>query len=117
MEAEERHMLVEERHMEALRMAEEREEELRCQLAVVKAIVEKLAGSAAAPVVSTQAFWAQPFSEENDQKPIPQNFWEVVIEPFDGMQDPHTHLQAFQTQMYISGGDDQLSCKLFPRTL
>ncbi|RDY12852.1 hypothetical protein CR513_02279, partial [Mucuna pruriens] len=34
------------------------------------------------------------------------------MEPFDGMQDPHTHLQAFQTEMYISGGDDRLSCKL-----
>ncbi|RDX87045.1 hypothetical protein CR513_31541, partial [Mucuna pruriens] len=40
-----------------------------------------------------------------------------MVEPFDGTQDPHAHLQAFQTQMYISGGDDKLSCKLFPGTL
>ncbi|RDY06842.1 hypothetical protein CR513_09113, partial [Mucuna pruriens] len=38
-------------------------------------------------------------------------------EPFDKTQDPHAHLQAFETQMYISGGNDQLSCKLFPGTL
>ncbi|RDX75766.1 hypothetical protein CR513_44323, partial [Mucuna pruriens] len=29
--------------------------------------------------------------------PIPQSFWELVMEPFDGTQDPRTHLQAFQT--------------------
>ncbi|RDX71021.1 hypothetical protein CR513_49673, partial [Mucuna pruriens] len=29
----------------------------------------------------------------------------------------HTHLQAFQTQMYINGGNDPLSCKLSPGTL
>ncbi|RDX64923.1 hypothetical protein CR513_56458, partial [Mucuna pruriens] len=40
-----------------------------------------------------------------------------MVEPFDGSQDPHPHLQAFQAQMYISGGNDKLSCKLFPGTL
>ncbi|RDX69457.1 hypothetical protein CR513_51431, partial [Mucuna pruriens] len=40
-----------------------------------------------------------------------------MVEPFDGSQDPHAHLQAFQAQMYISEGDDKLSCKLFPGTL
>ncbi|RDX72511.1 hypothetical protein CR513_48009, partial [Mucuna pruriens] len=59
----------------------------------------------------------QPFSEAIDGMPIPPNFREVVVEPFDGMQDPHAHLQAFQTQIYISGGNDALSCKLFPGTL
>ncbi|RDX63495.1 hypothetical protein CR513_58070, partial [Mucuna pruriens] len=48
---------------------------------------------------------------------IPQNFCEIVIEPFDETQDPHTHLQAFQTQVYINRGDDRLRCKLFPGTL
>ncbi|RDX78975.1 hypothetical protein CR513_40670, partial [Mucuna pruriens] len=38
-------------------------------------------------------------------------------QPFDGSQDPHAHLQVFQTQMYISGGNDRLSCKLFLGTL
>ncbi|RDX63594.1 hypothetical protein CR513_57959, partial [Mucuna pruriens] len=59
----------------------------------------------------------QPFSEEIDETPIPPNFREVVVEPFDGTQDPHTHLQDFQTQMYISGENDRLSCKLFPGIL
>ncbi|RDY04806.1 hypothetical protein CR513_11441, partial [Mucuna pruriens] len=57
---------------------------------------------------SVQPFWGQPFSVEIDENPI---------EPYDGTQDPHAHLQAFQTQMYISGGNDKLSCKLFPGTL
>ncbi|RDX74883.1 hypothetical protein CR513_45318, partial [Mucuna pruriens] len=51
--------------------------------------------------------------EEIDGTRIPINFREVVVEPFDGTHDPHTHLQAFQTQMYISGGNDPLSCKRF----
>ncbi|RDX97000.1 hypothetical protein CR513_20277, partial [Mucuna pruriens] len=54
---------------------------------------------------------------EIDETPIPPNFREVVVEPFDGSQDPYAHLQTFQTQMYISGGNDRLSCKLFPGTL
>ncbi|RDY06984.1 hypothetical protein CR513_08954, partial [Mucuna pruriens] len=105
MQAEERHRLAEERYRETLKMTEEREEELQRQLVAVKATMEKSIGSQSA--VSPSAFWAQPFSEEIDQTPIPQSFRE----------DPHTHLQAFQTQMYTSGGDDRLSCKLFPRTI
>ncbi|RDX91991.1 hypothetical protein CR513_25937, partial [Mucuna pruriens] len=27
------------------------------------------------------------------------NFWELVVEPIDGTQDPRAHLQAFQTQI------------------
>ncbi|RDX93633.1 hypothetical protein CR513_24072, partial [Mucuna pruriens] len=104
MEAEERHRIVEERYRETLRMAKEREEELR----PVKATMEKSARLL--PTVSPASFWAQPFNEEIDQTPIPQSFQELVMEPFDGTQDPHTHLQAFQTQMYISGGDDRLNC-------
>ncbi|RDX90529.1 hypothetical protein CR513_27600, partial [Mucuna pruriens] len=98
-EAETRHRLAEERHAEAMRIAEQREEELRRQIANLKARNE------------------QPFCEEIDEARIPPNFREILVDPFDGTQDPHAHLQAFQTQMYISEGDDRLSCKLFPRTL
>ncbi|RDX95528.1 hypothetical protein CR513_21936, partial [Mucuna pruriens] len=63
-----------------------------------------------------QPFWRQLFCKEIDETPIPLNFREVVVEPFDG-QDPYAHLQTFQTQMYISGGNDRLSYKLFPGTL
>ncbi|RDY12853.1 hypothetical protein CR513_02280, partial [Mucuna pruriens] len=42
---------------------------------------------------------------------------ELVIDPFDGSQDPHAHLQAFQTQVYINGANNLLSCKLFLGTL
>ncbi|RDX97030.1 hypothetical protein CR513_20248, partial [Mucuna pruriens] len=70
-------------------MAGEWEEELHRQLAIVKAIVEKPGGEVAPPpALTTQAFWAQPFSEEIDETTILPNFREVVIEPFDGTQDP-----------------------------
>ncbi|RDX94955.1 hypothetical protein CR513_22600, partial [Mucuna pruriens] len=109
-EAEERHRLAEERHMEALRTTEEREEEICRQLTTMKAIMEKPGAAATSPTEGTQVFWAQLFSEEIDGTTIPPNFHEVDPRP-------HTHLQAFQTQMYISGGNDPLSCKLFPGTL
>ncbi|RDX68666.1 hypothetical protein CR513_52319, partial [Mucuna pruriens] len=53
--------------------------------------------------VSIQAFWRQPFK--------------LVVKSFDDTQDPHAYLQAFQTQMNISRGNDSLSCKLFLGTL
>ncbi|RDX84643.1 hypothetical protein CR513_34276, partial [Mucuna pruriens] len=114
MEAKERHKKAGVRHMEDLKAASKRDAKLRRQLAVI----EKL-GGAATPLstLSTQAFWAQPFNEEIDKTTIPSNFREVVIESFNGTQDPHTHLQAFQSQMYISKGNNLLNCKLFPGTL
>ncbi|RDX74608.1 hypothetical protein CR513_45625, partial [Mucuna pruriens] len=102
METKERHRMAEVQHTKALKAAEEREEELCCQLAVVKAIVEKSGGEATLSAASTQAFWAQPFNEEIDDIAIPPNFREVVIKPFDGTQDPHTHLQAFHTQIDLA---------------
>ncbi|RDX82671.1 hypothetical protein CR513_36511, partial [Mucuna pruriens] len=114
-EAEERHRQAEERHLEAMRMVESREEELRQQIAAFKAASRQEPMTQDAS--SGQPFWGQPFSEEIDETPVPTNFREIVIEPFDGMQDPHAHLQAFQTKIYISGGSDQLRCKLFPGTL
>ncbi|RDX68853.1 hypothetical protein CR513_52098, partial [Mucuna pruriens] len=39
-----------------------------------------------------------------------------MVNPFDGNQDPHLHLQTFQTQAYISWGDDTINCKLFSGT-
>ncbi|RDX92796.1 hypothetical protein CR513_25026, partial [Mucuna pruriens] len=98
MEAEKRHRKAEARYMDDLKAAGKKEDELCRQLIAVKVIVEKLGGTI-------------------DETAIPLNFREVVIESFDGTQDPHTHLQAFQTQMYISGGNDRMSCKLFPGTM
>ncbi|RDY04222.1 hypothetical protein CR513_12095, partial [Mucuna pruriens] len=86
-EAETRHRLAEERQAETMKMAKQREEELRQQIAKI------------------------------DEARIPPHFREILVDLFDETQDPHAHLQAFQTQMYISGGDDKLSCKLFPGTL
>ncbi|RDX74230.1 hypothetical protein CR513_46052, partial [Mucuna pruriens] len=96
-------------------MAEQREEELRRQIADMRARngqEPKGRGEHTAPPL-----WKQPFCEEVDEARIPHHFREILVDPFDGTQDPHAHIQAFQTQMYISGGDDKLSCKLFPRTL
>ncbi|RDX92745.1 hypothetical protein CR513_25084, partial [Mucuna pruriens] len=89
MEAEERHKLVKERHIEAIRMVEEREGEL------LKAIVEK-------PTRSMASLAAQPFSEEINRKPIPQNFWEVVIEPFDGTRDPILTFKPFKPKCTLA---------------
>ncbi|RDX60284.1 hypothetical protein CR513_61585, partial [Mucuna pruriens] len=82
----------------------------------MKATVERIERPAR-EIVNIQAFWGQPFSEEIDRTPISANFWELVVDLFNGTQDPQAHLQAFQTQMYISEGNDSLSCKLFPGTL
>ncbi|RDX97096.1 hypothetical protein CR513_20171, partial [Mucuna pruriens] len=101
-EAERRHRLEKERHVEAMSMAGQREEELRRQIVDLKVRNERE---------------LEPFCEEIDEAPIPLNFKKVLVDPFDGTQDPYAYLQAFQTQMYISGGDDKLSCKLFPGML
>ncbi|RDX64827.1 Tf2-9, partial [Mucuna pruriens] len=101
-EAERRFRMAEERHQEALRRVQEKAEKLQQELEAMK---------------EARGREGQPFSQEIDETRVPPNFREIVVEPFDGSQDPHAHLQAFQAQMYISGGDDRLSCKLFPGTL
>ncbi|RDX97992.1 hypothetical protein CR513_19163, partial [Mucuna pruriens] len=54
------------------------------------------------------------WSEEIDETHIPPKFREPIIKLFDEIRDPHTHLQAFQTHMYISGGNDALNCNYPP---
>ncbi|RDX94532.1 hypothetical protein CR513_23075, partial [Mucuna pruriens] len=98
-----------------MRVAERREEELRQQVAALKAAKER--DQEEHEEMATPPFLGQPFCKEIDETAIPSNFREVVVEPFDGSQDPHAHLQAFQMQIYISGGNDRLNCKLFPGTL
>ncbi|RDY01551.1 hypothetical protein CR513_15107, partial [Mucuna pruriens] len=98
-----------------MKIAEKREEELRQQIAALKAASER--DKTTHEEISTQPFWGQPFCKEIDETDIPPNFREVIVESFDGSQDPYAHLQAFHTQMYISGGNDRLSCKLFLGTL
>ncbi|RDY11618.1 hypothetical protein CR513_03685, partial [Mucuna pruriens] len=61
--------------------------------------------------------WTLPLSEQIHNDPIPSQFRELMIDPFDGSQDPRAHLQAFQTHTYISEANDHLSCKLFLSTL
>ncbi|RDX84075.1 hypothetical protein CR513_34932, partial [Mucuna pruriens] len=114
-EAETRHRLAEERHAKAMKMAEQREEELRRQIASMQARNEQEPEGRGEHVA--QPLRKQPFCEEIDEARIPPLFREILVDPFDETQDPHTHVQAFHTQRYISGGDDKLSCKLFPGTL
>ncbi|RDX65360.1 hypothetical protein CR513_55986, partial [Mucuna pruriens] len=97
-----------------MKMVELKEDGLRRQLARFKATEREATTREMTPI---SPCWGQPFSSEIDETPIPPSFREIVVEPFDGTQDPRAHLQAFQTQMYISGGSDQLSCKLFLGTL
>ncbi|RDY01388.1 hypothetical protein CR513_15295, partial [Mucuna pruriens] len=67
-------------------MAELREEELRQQIIALKA------ASRTEPANrednSGQSFWGQPFSKEIDEAMVPANFRELLIDPFDGTQDP-----------------------------
>ncbi|RDX68727.1 hypothetical protein CR513_52260, partial [Mucuna pruriens] len=101
--AEIRHCEEEERHQEALRLAGEREAKLRRQLERIRST----AGPVELATPSTQI----------DRVHIPHHFRALVVDPFDGSQDPHLHLQPFQTQAYVSRGDDVVNCKLFPNTL
>ncbi|RDX80410.1 hypothetical protein CR513_39042, partial [Mucuna pruriens] len=114
-EAETRHRLAKEHHAEAMKMAEQREEELRRRIASLKARDEQEQEVRGEHVA--QPLWKQPFCEEIDEARVPLHFREISVDPFNGTQDPHAHLQAFQTQMYISRGNDKLSCKLFLGTL
>ncbi|RDX61811.1 hypothetical protein CR513_59919, partial [Mucuna pruriens] len=100
-EAKTRHRLAEERHAEVMKMAEQREEELRRQIASLKMRNEQEQEGRGKHVA--QPLWRQPFGEEI----VPPHFREISVDPFDGTQDPHAHF----------GGDDKLSCKLFPGTL
>lgn len=59
----------------------------------------------------------QPFSEEIQGMVVPQHFREPSIEAYDSSDDPHDHVAAFQTQLFISGGDNAISCKMFAWTL
>ncbi|RDX79981.1 hypothetical protein CR513_39525, partial [Mucuna pruriens] len=74
-----------------------REEELRQQIAALKAASRQEPTACDGNI--DQSFWGQPFSEEIDETPIPTNFKEIVA------------------QIYIIGGNDKLSCKLFLVTL
>lgn len=59
----------------------------------------------------------QPFSEEIQVVAVPQRFREPLITAYNGFGDPQGLVTAFHTQMFISGGDDAISCKMFVGTL
>src|ERR1044072_3139473 len=59
----------------------------------------------------------QPFSEEIEATPIPDNLNTLKMDTYDGTTDPVDHLASFNTKMLIYRVNDQLKCKLFPPTL
>ncbi|RDX93540.1 hypothetical protein CR513_24188, partial [Mucuna pruriens] len=79
-----------------MRVAEQREDELCQQITAIKTIAERTKRPAQETMI-IQAFWGQPFSEEIDRTPISANFRELVVEPFEGTQDPHAHFEQNET--------------------
>ncbi|RDX77223.1 hypothetical protein CR513_42691, partial [Mucuna pruriens] len=73
-----------------MRAAKQREEELRQQIAALRA-------ASGRDQTEREEDPAQPFWGNHRRNPYPLNFREVVVEPFDGSQDPYAHLQTFQT--------------------
>lgn len=59
----------------------------------------------------------QPFSEEIQTVVVPQHFREPVIMAYNSSGDPKDHVTAFETQMFISSGDNTIICKMFLGTL
>lgn len=59
----------------------------------------------------------QPFTAAIEAVVVPHRFREPSIGTYDGTGDPQIHVDAFQTQMKINGGNDAVSCKMFVGTL
>ncbi|RDX85433.1 hypothetical protein CR513_33378, partial [Mucuna pruriens] len=57
---------------------------------------KKRGGGVVVPTACTLSFWGQLFSEKIDGTLILANFHEVVVEPFDGTQDPHLICKSFR---------------------
>jgi len=50
------------------------------------------------------------------EEPIPPHYMMPKMPAFSGLEDPETHLKAFQAQMLISGGSDAIRCKVLQGT-
>lgn len=90
---------------------EAREQQLHEQLTDIRHFAQ-IGEATGAPLRSFQ-----PFSEAIHEIAIPRRFREPTIGTYDGIGDPQIHVDAFQTQMMISGDNDAISCKMFARTL
>ncbi|GAU42011.1 hypothetical protein TSUD_236780 [Trifolium subterraneum] len=102
---------LEERERELRQQMEARERELRQQIDLLRNNVAGAETTRMMPKVF------QPFSEEIQAVAVPHHFREPTIDSYDGSGDPQSHVSTFQTQMFISGADDALSCKIFAGTL
>ncbi|RDX97087.1 hypothetical protein CR513_20184, partial [Mucuna pruriens] len=110
-EARKRREEAKKHHEKEIKQVEEREARLREQRELLRS-TEGHSDPLPLPVA-----WGQPFNEQIDGTPIPPQFKELVVDPFDGSQDPRVNLHAFQTPVYINNDDDLISCKLFMGTL
>ncbi|CAJ2637566.1 unnamed protein product [Trifolium pratense] len=90
---------------------EARERELRQQIDLLRNNVVGAETTRMMPKVF------KPFSEEIQAVVVPRHFREPTIDSYDGSGDPQSHVSTFQTQMFISGAEDALSCKIFAGTL
>jgi hypothetical protein len=104
-------MQLEERERELRQQMEARERELRQQIDLLRNNVTGAETTRMMPKVF------QPFSGEIQGVAVPRHFREPTIDSYDGTGDPQSHVSTFQTQMFISGADDALSCKIFAGTL
>lgn len=59
----------------------------------------------------------QPFFEEIQGVVNPQCFRDPVITTYDGSSDPHDLIVSLKNQMFVNSGDDDISFKMFARTL
>ncbi|RDY09256.1 hypothetical protein CR513_06396, partial [Mucuna pruriens] len=75
---------AEERHLEAIKMG--------IKIAMMKSEGKRAVVQEVTPI---QPFWGQPFSEEIDGTPIPPNFREIVVEPFNGIDLASSFVSQF----------------------
>ena len=57
----------------------------------------------------------EPFSRAIMDEPVPAHYVAPKI-AFTGVEDPESHLTAFNAQMIILGGSDAVRCKMFMGT-
>jgi len=102
---------LEDRERELRHQMEARERELREKLELLRNNVTGAETTRLMPKVF------QPFSTKIQVVEIPRHSQEPTIDSYDGKSDLHNRVSTFQTQMFISGANDALSCKIFVGTL
>ena len=58
-----------------------------------------------------------PFTAPVISFPLPTKFRMPQVEAYDGLRDPHDHLESFKTLMHLQGVSDKIMCRAFPTIL